>query len=139
PEHIDFKALLSRMLALRMAGAKNAVPEEGHLLLQRTFGVNHAEDPFFLLPFEGLFVHPLGLVPHHDIVVELWLSLRMQQLLHGRLVAFGGSGLYLRNRSSESCATHQVSHQGYSFVCHVSSPSMPSLSDTSLNPPMGDV
>jgi hypothetical protein len=121
-EHIDFHRLLPGILALGVASAKKAVPEESHFLLQRPLGVDHAEDPLFLLSLEGVFVQPLGLVPHHDILVEFGLRFGMQQLLHGRLIAFRGSGLYLRIRGSKPCAAHQVSHQCDSFVGHVCSP-----------------
>jgi hypothetical protein len=77
-EHIDFEALLAGMLAFGVSGAENAMPEQGHLLLEWLLAVDHTEDPLFLLALEAIFVHPLGLVPHHDIVVELWLRLGMQ-------------------------------------------------------------
>jgi hypothetical protein len=44
---------------------------------ERPLGVDHAEDPLFLLAFQSILVHPFGLVAHHDIVVELGLRLGM--------------------------------------------------------------
>jgi hypothetical protein len=109
-EHIDFHALLPRVLALGVTCAKDAVPEQGHFLLERPFGVDHAENPLFLLSLEGILVQPLAFVAHHNIVIEVRLRFGMQQLLNGCLVAFGGSGFYFRNWGSESSTAHQMSH-----------------------------
>ena len=93
-----------------MTGTQDAMPEEGNFLFQRPLGVDHAEDPLFLLPLKGILVHPLGLVPQHDIVVELGLRFGVQQFLHGRLVPFGGAGFQLGIWRSKSGAAHQVGH-----------------------------
>src|SRR5262249_9478295 len=122
-EHIKLEALLPGVFALGVASAQDAMPEESDLFFQRPLGVDHAEDPLFLLPLEGILVHPFGLVPQHDILVEVRLRFRVQQLLDSCLVPFLGTGFQLGIWCSESGAAHQVSHESNRFICHFSSPS----------------
>ena len=101
------------------AGGEDLVPEKGHLLFQRAFGVDHEVQPFRRThALDGAGTPRPGLIPDELVAVDSRLAFRIEQLLNGSLVPFGDPFLQLITGSPKAGAAHQVGHQGNVLRCH---------------------
>ena len=118
PEHLDHEAHFLAAVNLAVAGAENHVPEQGHLLLQLPWIVNHVVNPLLHVGLNGRGFVVGRLIAHQQVFLDAWAGLRVQQLCNGSLVPAGGSGLDFLSASSEARATQQVRHQGNVLFSH---------------------
>ena len=91
---------------------ENVVPEESHLLLERSTPIPHGVEPVHLDVEVGPGLLGLRKVTVELELVELGLVLRVEELLHYALVPALGELFELRPCRAESGPTHQVGHLG---------------------------
>jgi len=97
------------------------VPEQGHLLFERPFGVHQMIHPIDVT-HRGLPARQQRgrLVAHQRILVDFRLRLGMQQLFDRSLVTFGHARFEFVAACSETRPSHQVGHQSdVILVCHL--------------------
>src|SRR5689334_17786421 len=92
-KHADLLGDHTWVVALVKASSKQAVPEEGHFLLQRAPGVDHAIYPAGLRSVELERLLDVQVVALQQRLVEIWSVLRVEQFLHGGLIPLGHGGL----------------------------------------------
>ena len=115
-EHIQLELNLAAMLALGVAGAEDAVPEQGDLFLQRALGVDHPVGEIGLVDFQGVHLFPIDEVPLEDVHFQVGLGNGIEQFFHGGFVAIGGALFQLGVGGAEAGPTHQVRHLGNFLV-----------------------
>ena len=106
PEHVQLLLYLAAVLALGVADAKDAVPEEGHLLLQRALSVDHAVGEISLVDFQGVHLFPVDEIALQDVHLQVRLLHRAEQFVHHGLVALGGVLFQFFVGGAETGATH---------------------------------
>ena len=94
------------------------VPEERHLLLERTAPVPHRVEPVYLDMEVVTGQFRIREVPVELKLVELGLLLGMQELVDYVLVAHRREPLQLRPARTEAGAAHEVSHQVDAVTSH---------------------
>ena len=115
-EHVELELNLAAVLALGVAGAEDAMPEQGHLLLQRALGVDHPVGEIRLVNFQGVHFLPVDEVPLQDVHFQVRLGNRVEQFFDGGFIACGGALFQLGVRGAETGPTHQVRHLGNFLV-----------------------
>ena len=115
-EELQLLVHLRVAVHLGVTGGKDVVPEQGHLLFQRTLGRHHAVHPVGLVRGDARPHAVVGNVAVGQVVVEGRLLLGVEQFLHGGLVSLGQSSFQLVAVGAEPGAAHQVGHQGQVFT-----------------------
>jgi hypothetical protein len=88
------------------------VPEERHLLFERTLGVDHMEHPVDVAHgWHTTRQQGTGLVAQQDILIRWRALFRVQQFLYGGGVALGSTRFEFCPGGAETSATHQVRHK----------------------------
>ena len=109
-EQIQLGLDLASVFAFGVAGAEDAVPEEGHFFLQGALGVDHPIGEVSLVDFEGVHFAPVDEVAVEDVAVEVGLVHGGKEFLDGGLVADGGAALDFGVGGAETGAAHKVGH-----------------------------
>jgi hypothetical protein len=109
-EHVNLLGDHAWIITLVKPRRKEPVPEERHLLLERTLGVEQAVDPDGLRPVELKRIFRLNVVPLQDIGLDVRERFRVKQALDGGLVAILYSSLEDVARRPKTCPTKQVRH-----------------------------
>ena len=102
PEHVD---LVGDVTGLGVGRREDVVPEERHLLFERTPGVDHPVYPLVLA------AEPDTEVALGDIFVDVGEALRVEEVVDDGLVAPGGQELQLVAGGAEPGPAHQMGDQ----------------------------
>ena len=90
PEHVYLQLDLPAVLALGVAGAEDAVPEQGDLLFQGPLGVDHGVGPVGLVDLQGVHFPPVNKPALQQVHFKAGVVAGVQQVLHRGFVACGG-------------------------------------------------
>ena len=117
-EHIDLAVEGGHVLALEKGRGEDVVPEEGHLLLERTARYGHPVYP----PDGGAVVVVPAVVAVAQVGIDVGEALGVEQVVHHVVVGSARQGLQLAAGGAEPGPPHQVSSQSQIAVIHTCSP-----------------
>ena len=86
------------------------MPEQGHLLLKWTLGIDHPVGQVGLVDFQGVHFLPVDEAALEDVHFQVRLAFGIEQLFDGRFVPLGGATFQFLIRRTKPGAAHQVSH-----------------------------
>ena len=118
PEHGDHSTHFISAVDLAVPGTEYHVPEQGHLLLKLARSVDHGVEPRLHVVLDSRGLPVRRVVPVDQVLFDNRLTLRVQEVVQGLLVALGGFSLDFVAARSESGSTQQVSHQCNVLVSH---------------------
>ena len=107
------------MLALIPCGGEDMVPEQRHLLLKGSLGVDHAIYPAPGVRGQRVRVTQFEVVALPDILFEFRKAFRVHEVVHDSLVALRCQFVKLCPGSAEPSAAHQVGNQS-NVISHFS-------------------
>ena len=111
-EHPQLFEHVVGVVHLGVAGGEDVVPEERHLLFQRTPGVYHVIQPVSLRRRNvSAGILDVGVVSKEQVVVCPRTVPRVDKLRHCRLVSLFDIPLKLISGRAESNSPHEVRHQ----------------------------
>ena len=110
-EHVDLLEQVVAVVHLCVAGREDVVPEQRHLLFQRSLGGDHPVQPVGLSGSGRTAGHLSNrVIPVQGVLVDRWLALRVKQHLDCLLIPNLTVALDILTGSAKSGATHQVRH-----------------------------
>ena len=117
-EHIELVLNLAAVLALGVSSAEDAVPEQGHLFLERALSVDHPVGEIRLVDFQSVHFLPVNEVALEDMTVNVGLFQGREEFFDGGFVAVGRPPLDFLVGGAKPGAAHEVSHKLDILVGH---------------------
>ena len=120
-KHPDLVVIHLAERYLRVPGSEDAVPEQWHLLPERSVGVDHAVQPEYRIAADAHHPGDLVVIPPDEVDGHGLGLAAAEQLLDGGLVALLCVGLNLVPSRAKRGSTHQVRDQLGVCLAHVAS------------------